>query len=175
MGSARWPFRTIWLSMHYKEGPCRPQSPLLHVDIERRLEVPFASQNPRGYCALRASAVVDYEAWTCRDRVITLKFIIWFHLKCFRRTKHGNDIWYRENVLTYTITFKFCVLFQENVLSYTKSSTRDNYGDRCIALGLSITIFWGKSVRSEPCYSAEFSAAFSAASASLKHWRHSGS
>ena len=40
MGSARWPFRTIWLSMHYKEGPCRPHSPLLHVDIERRLEVP---------------------------------------------------------------------------------------------------------------------------------------
>ena len=92
--------------------------------------------------ALRASAVVDYEAWTCRNRVITLKFIIWFHLKCFRRTKHGNDIWCRENVLTYTITIKFCVLFQENVLSYTKSSTRDNYGDRCIAPGLSITIFF---------------------------------
>ena len=28
MGSARWPFRTIWLSMHYKEGPCRLPEPL---------------------------------------------------------------------------------------------------------------------------------------------------
>ena len=28
MGSARWPFRVIWLSMHYKEGPCRPLEPL---------------------------------------------------------------------------------------------------------------------------------------------------
>ena len=141
----------------------------------RRRSEPVRSGAPQ--FALRASAVVDYEAWTCRNRVITLKFIIWFHLKCFRRTKHGNDIWYRENVLTYTITFKFCVLFQENVLSYTKSSTRDNYGDRSIAPGLSITIFFlgGRSVRSAPCYSAEFSAAFSAASASLKHWRHSGS
>lgn len=141
----------------------------------RRRSAPARSGAPQ--FALRASAVVDYEAWTCRNRVITLKFIIWFHLKCFRRTKHGNDIWCRENVLTYTITFKFCVLFQENVLSYTKSSTRDNYGDRCIAPGLSITIFFlgGRSVRSAPGYSAEFSAAFSAASASLKHWRHSGS
>ena len=135
----------------------------------RRRSEPVRSGAPQ--FALRASAVVDYEAWTCRNRVITLKFIIWFHLKCFRRTKHGNDIWYRENVLIYTITFKFCVLFQENVLSYTKSSTRDNYGDRCIAPGLSITIFFlgGRSVRSAPGYSAEFSAAFSAASASLKH------
>ena len=106
----------------------------------RRRSAPVRSGAPQ--FALRASAVVDYEAWTCRNRVITLKFIIWFHLKCFRRTKHGNDIWYHENVLTYTITFKFCVLFQENVLSYTKSSTRDNYGDRCIAPGLSITIFF---------------------------------
>ena len=125
----------------------------------RRRSEPVRSGAPQ--FALRASAVVDYEAWTCRNRVITLKFIIWFHLKCFRRTKQGNDIWYRENVL-----------------SYTKSSTRDNYGDRCIAPGLSITIFFfggGRSVRSAPGYSAEFSAAFSAASASLKHWRHSGS
>ena len=141
----------------------------------RRRSAPVRSGAPQ--FALRASAVVDYEAWTCRNRVITLKFIIWFHLKCFRRTKHGNDIWYCENVLTYTITFTFCVLSKENVLSYTKSSTRDNYGDRCIAPGLSITIFFlgGRSVRSAPGYSAEFSAAFSAASASLKHWRHSGS
>ena len=109
----------------------------------RRRSEPVRSGAPQ--FALRASALVGYETWTCRNRVITLKFIIWFHLKCFRRTKQGNDIWYRENVLTYTITFKFCVLFQENVLSYTKSSTRDNYGDRCIAPGLSITIFffWG--------------------------------
>ena len=88
----------------------------------RRRSAPVRSGAPQ--FALRASAVVGYETWTCRNRVITLKFIIWFHLKCFRRTKQGNDIWYRENVL-----------------SYTKSSTRDNYGDRCIAPGLSITIF----------------------------------
>ena len=127
----------------------------------RRRSAPVRSGAPQ--FALRASAVVGYETWTCRNRVITLKFIIWFHLKCFRRTKQGNDIWYRENVL-----------------SYTKSSTRDTYGDRCIAPGLSITIFiffvgGGRSVRSAPCYSAEFSPAFSAASASLKHWRQSGS
>ena len=33
------------------------------------------------------------------------------------------DIWYRENVLAYTITFKFCVLFRENVLSYPELSS----------------------------------------------------
>ncbi len=114
----------------------------------RRRSAPVRSGAPQ--FAIRASAVVDYEAWTCRNRVITLKFIIWFHLKCFHRTKHGNDIWYRENVLTYTTTFKFCVLFQENVLSYTKSSTRDNYGDRCIAPGLSITIFFLGADQSDP-------------------------
>ena len=34
--------------MHYKEGPCRPQSPLLHVDIERRLEVPAETRGHPG-------------------------------------------------------------------------------------------------------------------------------